>query len=93
MPNTIPYLDTADRYEDKYEVLTLHRECDRVCVVRLRGFDNTVFWKEINLHPLIRIGKSPRTRIIDAQIKAYQVAQRLRAKDARAAFEYQSSIR
>lgn len=35
---------------NKYEVLVLNRESDNVCVVRLAGFGNRVFWREIKLN-------------------------------------------
>lgn len=77
---------------DPYEVLTLHREHDDVCVVRLSGFDNTVFWKEIKLNPRFFF-KSPRQKIMDAQIEAQHFAEKLRYKKDIARHEYEASVR
>lgn len=79
--------------DSKYDVLTLHREFDNVCVVRLRGFDNLVFWREIKLTPRWWHRKSPRTRIIDAQDAARKKADELRHADEYAAHEFSISQR
>lgn len=76
LPNFDPFGERVE--EDPYEVLTLHREWDNKCIVRLNGFDNLVFWKEINLAPRFSFGKSPRQKILDAQDKAKKKAEELR---------------
>lgn len=79
--------------KDPYEVLTLYRDLDNVCVVRLRGFDNTVFWKEIKLNSKFSFGKSPRQKIVEAQEKARKKADKLRWRDIGAEHEFNLSIR
>lgn len=73
----------------KYDVLTLNREWDNTCVVRLRGYDNLVFWKEIRLDRY-KWGKSPRQRVLEAQEKAQRKAERLKRQDEIATFEFNS---
>lgn len=78
--------------ESKYDVLTLHREWDNTCIVRLRGFDNLVFWKEIKLNRGY-FWKSPREKILDAQARAQRKADKLKWEDEKACFEFASSRR
>lgn len=73
-----------------YDVLTLHREFDNKCIVRLRGFDNLVFWKEINLAPRFYF-KSPRQKILEAQDKAQRKAEQLEWRDMKAKHEFELS--
>ena len=91
MPAIIP----GQRYEprDPYEVLTLYRESDNKCIVRLQGFDNLVFWKEIRLNPILNFGKSPREKIVEAQEKARKKAEKLRWRDMQAKHEFDLSVR
>lgn len=83
-PNGQPFIE-----EDKYKVLTLYREHDNVCVIRLSGFDSTVFWKEIKLNRWWF--RSPRERIIKAQEKAERKAENLRWRDQQAKHEFEIS--
>lgn len=82
----ISFFGQAPEQGSKYDVLTLHREWDNVCVVRLRGFDNTVFWKEIKLDRWWL--RSPRQRILKAQDKARSKAEKLRWRDMKANHEF-----
>ena len=78
--------------DSKYDVLTLHREFDNVCVVRLRGYGNDTFWREIKLAPRFSF-KSPRQKILDAQIAAQSKAEQLKRTDMIATHEYESTVR
>jgi hypothetical protein len=75
-PNT-----SRGKNETKYDVLTLHRESDGVCVIRLRGYGSNVFWKEVKMHPHIIFFKTPRQKILNAQIKAQRLSDKLKRHD------------
>jgi hypothetical protein len=79
--------------QDKYAVLTLYREWDNICVVRLNGFDNTVFWKEIKLNPRFYLFNSPREKILKAQEKAARKAEKLKWADELSNHEFNLSTR
>lgn len=91
--HTPTYMMGSRPIEDSYKVLTLHRSQDNVCVVRLAGFDNTVFWKEIKLAPRFKFGKSPRQKIVEAQEKAQRLAEKLKWRDEQAEHEFGLSVR
>lgn len=77
----------------KYDIVTGHREWDNVCVVRIDGVYGDVFWREIPLVQKWWHIRSPRTKIINAQIAAEKKADKLRRRDAVAQFEYRSAVR
>lgn len=78
---------------DKYTVLTLHREWDNKAIVRLNGFSNLVFWREIPLVQRWWHRKSPRQKIFEAQQAAAKKAEQLRWRDDVSTFEFNGSVR
>lgn len=81
---TPPWSPTISTGDDKYKVLVLHREYDNVCVVRLSGFSNNVFWKEIKLNRPFAW-----TRIQKAKDAARKKADKLRRQDLDAKHTYE----
>lgn len=83
---TTPWEQGNREPEDPYEVLVLHREFDNKCIIRLRGFDNLVFWKEIKLNRPFAW-----KRIQDAKDKANKKADQLRKRDEGAKHTFELS--